>query len=72
MGPISSATSNLISASERANTASLNVLAAANNGAGDLAAAIVGQAQAGVQLQAAADVQKVSDQLTATLLGITA
>jgi hypothetical protein len=71
MDSVSAASSGLIAASARFNTASNNVAVAAGGGTGDLAAAIVGQAQAGVQLQAAANVQKVSDQMTSALLDIT-
>jgi hypothetical protein len=71
MDPVSNASSGLIAASARFNAASGNVAVAAGGGNGDLAAAIVGQAQAGVQLQAAANVQKVSDQMVSTLLDIT-
>jgi|HubBroStandDraft_4_1064222.scaffolds.fasta_scaffold2969531_1 hypothetical protein len=72
MNPISSAASGLLNAGASYNAASGNIIAAAaNGGGGDMAAAIVGQAEAGVQLQAAANVQKVSDQMTATLLDIT-
>ena len=69
--PISSATSALVSASARFNAESQNIVAAATNGQDNLAAAIVGQAQASVQFRAAANVEKVSDELTATLLDIT-
>ena len=76
MGPITSApnssiNASLVSASARFNAESQNIVASASNGTGDLAAAIVGQAQAGVQLQAAANVEKVSDELTSALLDIT-
>jgi hypothetical protein len=70
MNPISSASAGVLSASAQFATAGISTVAAAN-GQGNLAAAIVGQAQAGVQLQAAANVEKVSDELTATLLDIT-
>ena len=81
MNPISPASSGLLAASARfGQTGGAVVAAAANTGAnpganpggGALAAAIVGQAGAAVQLQAAANVQKVSDQMIATLLDITA
>ena len=72
MNPISSAASGVLAASARFGAANSNIVtAAANGGGGDLAAAIVGQAEAGVQLKAAANVQKVSDQMTSTLLDIT-
>jgi hypothetical protein len=73
MNPISSASAGLVSATAQYYAASTGVVSAANGGgSGDLAAAIVGQAEAGAQLQAAANVQKISDELTATLLDITA
>ena len=72
MDPISSVSSNLLTASARFGAASGAVVAASSNvGNGDLAAAIVGQAQAGVQLQAAANVQNISNQMTSALLDIT-
>ena len=72
MNPISSASSGLLAASTRFNTAGAGVVAAANSGGGgDLAAAVVGQSEAGVQFQAAVNVQKVSDQMVSTLLDIT-
>jgi len=71
MDPVSTASSGLMAASAKFNTASSNVVAAASGGNGDLAAAIVGQAQAGVQMQAAANVQNISNQMTSALLDIT-
>ena len=72
MNPISTASSGMLAASARFESANSNIVtAAANGGSGDLAAAIVGQAQAGVQLKAAANVQKISDQMVSTLLDIT-
>ena len=71
MDAIAAASTGLATASARFTQATLGVAAAAGGQSGDLAAAIVGQSQAGVQLQAAANVQKVADELTATLLDIT-
>jgi phytoene dehydrogenase-like protein len=71
MNPISSASSAVLSSSNAFNTASLGVVAAANGGGGALASAIVGQAEAGVQLQAAAQVEQVSEALSSALVDIT-
>jgi hypothetical protein len=70
IAPVSSISSNLVSASAQFG-ASAGATAAAANGQGPLAAAIVQQAQAGVQLQAAANVEKVANQMTSVLLDIT-
>jgi hypothetical protein len=71
MNPISSASSGLISASANFSAASGSVVSAVNGGNGDLTAAIVSQSQAAVQLQAAANVEKVSNAMTSVLLDIT-
>jgi hypothetical protein len=74
MGSISSISSiqtNLVAASAAFGSAAANTANVANT-QGPLAAAIVEQAQAGVQLQAAANVTKIADEMTATLLDITA
>jgi len=71
MDPVSTASSSLIAASARYGAAGANVVAADSGGNGDMAAAIVGQAEAGVQLQAAANVQNISNQMTSALLDIT-
>jgi hypothetical protein len=70
ISPISSISSNLVSASAQFGAATGATVAAAN-GQGPLAAAIVQQAQAGVQLQAAANVEKVANEMTSVLLDIT-
>ena len=76
MGPISavspsSASSALISASNRFDNAGTAVINAANNGgAGDLATAVVNQAAAGQSVQADAAVLKVQNQATKALLDI--
>jgi len=74
MGPISSISSistNLIAASSAFGSAAASTANVANT-QGPLAAAIVAQDQAGVQLQASASVAKVADEMTATILDITA
>jgi hypothetical protein len=71
MDAIAAASTGLATASARFTQATIGLASAATGGGGDLAAAIVGQAQAGVQLQAAANVTKVSDEMTAVLLDIT-
>ncbi|HEX4180008.1 MAG TPA: hypothetical protein VHY32_04395 [Caulobacteraceae bacterium] len=71
MNPISAASSGLQAATANFAVSSLGVVSAANNGGGALASAIVGEAQAGIQLQAAANVEKVSEQLSSALIDIT-
>jgi phytoene dehydrogenase-like protein len=71
MNPISSASSAVLASSAAFNSASLGVVSAANGGGGALASAIVGQAEAGVQLQAAAQVEQVSEALSSALVDIT-
>jgi hypothetical protein len=74
MSPISSISSistNLIAASAAFGSVAANTANVANT-QGPLAAAIVEQDQAGVQLQAAANVAKIADEMTATILDITA
>ena len=72
ISPISSVSTNLISASAQFGAATGATLSAANaGGQGPLAAAIMQQDQAGVQLKAAANVEKVANQMTNALLDIT-
>jgi hypothetical protein len=71
ISPISSISSSLIAASAQFTAAGGATVAAANGDQGALAAAIVQQAQAGVQLQAAANIEKVANEMTSVLLDIT-
>jgi hypothetical protein len=72
MDPISTASSALLSASNRFENASNAVISAANSGgAGDLASAVVNQAAASQSVQADAAVLKTTNKLFNALLDIT-
>jgi flagellar basal body rod protein FlgC len=72
MDPISTASSGLLAAGARFDSASLNVVrAAGSGGSGDLTSAIVDQTTAGQSFQASAAVLKTSNQMLNALLDIT-